>query len=88
MSLGSTFASTRSESDLGHDQHDRIAGGDDAADGINVRLEDNTVLRRAQIGAPKLVLRRHLALDIFADLAVGFAQFLGDVAAQLTDRLE
>ena len=40
-------------------------------------------MRRAQIGAPELVLRRHLALDIFANLTVGFAQFLGDVAAEL-----
>ena len=82
MSLGSTLTSTRSVSVSGTIEHDRVAGGDHAADGIRGRLEDDAVLRRADIGALELILRRHLALDIFADLAVGLAQLLGDVAGQ------
>ena len=68
---------------LRHDQHDRIAGGDDAADRIRGRLEHGAVLRRADIGALELILGGDLALDIFADLAVGLAQLLGDVARQI-----
>ena len=52
------------------------------------RLEHHAVLRRADVGALELVLRRHLALDEFADLAVDLAQFLGDVAAEILVDLE
>ena len=66
-----------------HDQHDLVAGGDDAADRIRRRLEHGAVLRRADVDAAELIFRRHLALDGFADLAVGLAQFLGDVTGEL-----
>jgi len=62
---------------------DRIAGGDHAAYRIGGRLKDDAVLGGANIGALELVLCRNLALDIFSDLAVGFAQLLGDVAGQI-----
>ena len=54
-----------------------------AADGVRRGLEDHAVLRRADIGTFKLIFRRHLALDVFANLAVGLAQFLGDVGGEL-----
>ena len=47
-----------------------------------------TLLRRADVGALKLIFRRHLALDVLADLAVGFAQFLGDVTGEQLIDLE
>ena len=65
---------------LRHDHHDGVAGGDHAADGVNRRLLDHAVLRRADIDPPQLVFGRDLALDEFADLVVGLAQILGDVA--------
>jgi hypothetical protein len=65
---------------LRHDEHDRIAGGDHAADGVRRRLEHDAVLRRADIGALELILRGHLAFNVFADLAVDLAHLLGDVA--------
>jgi hypothetical protein len=40
----------------------------------------DAVLRRPDVGALELILRGHLALDVFADLAVDLAQLLGDVA--------
>ena len=46
-------------------------------------MEDDAVLRSADISALELILRRDFALDIFADLAVDFAQFLGHVAGQI-----
>ena len=73
---------------LRHDQHDRVAGGDDAADRVRRRLEHDAVLRRADVGALELILGRHLALDVFADLAVGLAQLLGDVAGEFLIDLE
>src|SRR5262249_33897532 len=67
----------------GQDHHDRIAGGNPPADSIRGRLKDDTVLWRAQIGALELILRRNLALHIFADLAVSLAQLLGNVAGHI-----
>ena len=43
-------------------------------------MQHHAVLRRADIDPPQLVLGGHLALDEFADLVVGLAQILGDVA--------
>jgi len=51
-------------------------------DGVRRRLENHAILRRADVSALKLIFRRHLALDVLADLAVGFAQFLGDVTGE------
>jgi hypothetical protein len=65
----------------GYDKHDRVPGGDNATDGVNRRLEHDAVLRRAQIGTPELIFRSNLPLDVFADLAVGLPQLLGDVTA-------
>src|SRR6202021_3637584 len=68
---------------LRHDHHDRVARRDDTADGVGGGLENNAVLRGTKIGALELIFGGHLALDILAYLAVGLAQFLGDVAGNL-----
>src|SRR4029077_1862237 len=68
---------------LRHDEHERIAGGDHATDGIRRRFKYDSILRGAQFGALELILCRDLALDILADFAVGFAQLLGDAAGQI-----
>src|SRR5262249_120405 len=81
--LGIDFALDHQIVALRHDQHDRIAGGNHPADSIRGRLKDDTVLWRAQIGALELILRRNLALHIFADLAVSLAQLLGNVAGHI-----
>src|SRR6266702_2959056 len=65
---------------LRHDQHEGVTGGDDAADGMHSRLQHHAVLRRADVDAAKLILGGDLALDQFADLVVGLAQILGDLA--------
>jgi hypothetical protein len=67
---------------LGHDEHDRVAGRDHAADSMNRQLEHGSVLWGANLDALELVLGGDLALDEFADLAVHFAQFLGDLAGE------
>ena len=55
---------------------------------LDRRLKNRAVLRRANVGALELILGRHLALDEFADLAVGFAQVLGDVAGEFLINLD
>ncbi len=45
-----------------------------------VDCSDHAVLRRADVDPPQLVFGGDLALDEFADLVVGLAQILGDVA--------
>jgi hypothetical protein len=55
-------------------------GGDDAADGVHRRLQHDAVLRRADVDAAQLILGGDLALDELADLVVGLAQILGDLA--------
>src|SRR4051812_5524414 len=65
---------------LRHDQHESVAGGDDAANGMHRRLQHHAVLWRADVDTAKLVLGGDLALDHFADLVVGLAQILGDLA--------
>ena len=50
---------------LGHDQHERLARRDDAADRVHGELVDEAVLRRADVDALELVLGRDLALDQF-----------------------
>src|ERR1700730_11416594 len=65
---------------LRHDHHDGVAGGDDAADGMDRGLQHHAGLRRADVDAAQLVFGGHLALDEFADLVVGLAQILGDFA--------
>jgi hypothetical protein len=67
---------------FGHDQHHRITSRDHAADGVCGRLKDDAILRCAQVSSLELIFRGHLALDIFADFAVGIAQLLGDVAGE------
>ena len=47
---------------------------------MNRRLQHHAVLRGADVGPPQLVFGGDLALDEFADLVVGLAQILGDVA--------
>src|SRR6202012_4162931 len=68
---------------LRHDDHDGVTGGDDATDRMHGRLLDHAVLRRADIDAPQLILGGDLALDEFADLVVGLAQILGDLACHV-----
>src|SRR4051812_11703788 len=65
---------------LRHNQHEGVAGGDDATNRMHGRLQHHAVLRRADVDAAKLVLGGDLALDHFADLVVGLAQILGDLA--------
>jgi len=55
-------------------------GGDDAAERMHRRLLDDAVLRRADVDAAELVLGGDLAFDQFADLVLGLAQVLGDLA--------
>src|SRR3954453_20860815 len=62
------------------DQHEGVAGGDDAPNRMHGRLQHHAVLRRADVDAAQLVLGGDLALDHFADLVVGLAQILGDLA--------
>ena len=83
MSCGLTLASTVKIVGVRHDQHDGVAGGDDAADGVDVGLEHHAVLRRADVDALELILGGDLALDELADLAVDLAGLLGDLAAQV-----
>src|SRR5262249_42466488 len=66
-----------------HDQHHRVARGDDAADGVDRELMHHAVLGRAQVDALELVLRRHLALAELADLALDLAELFRDVAAEI-----
>ena len=61
---------------VGHDQHDRLAGGDDAAHRVHGELMHHAVLRRADVDALELVLGRDLALDQLAILRVGSRQLL------------
>src|SRR5262245_64003075 len=73
---------------LGDDEHDRIAGRDHAADRVNRRLKNGSVLRGANVDAFELVLGRDFALDELADLAINLAQFLGDIAGNILIYLE
>jgi hypothetical protein len=50
---------------------------------VDRELEHGAVLRRADIDALELILRRNLAFDELADLVLDFAQLLGDVAAEV-----
>src|SRR5713226_9401930 len=77
------FGLDRQRIGLRHDHHDGVAGGDHAADGVNRRLQHHAVLRGADVGPPQLVLGGDLALDEFADLVVGLAQILRDIADQI-----
>src|SRR6202035_3719851 len=86
--LGLDLDLDRQRVGLRHDQHDLVAGRDHAADRICRRLKHGAVLRRADVDAAELIFRRYLALDELADLAVGLAQFLGDVAGELLIDLE
>ena len=88
MSCGLTLRLDRKLVGIGHDQHDRVAGGDDAADGMHVGLEHHAVLRRADVDALELILGGDLAFDEFADLAVDFARLLGHFAAQIAVDLD
>ena len=47
---------------------------------MNRRLQHHAVLRGADVDPPQLVFRGDLAFDELADLVVGLAQILGDVA--------
>ncbi|MEY9250897.1 hypothetical protein ABH990_001895 [Bradyrhizobium ottawaense] len=50
------------------------------ADRVHRGLQHHAVLRRADVDAAKLVFGGNLALDQLADLVVGLAQILGDLA--------
>ena len=62
-----------------YDQHDRFPGIDDAADGVNGELVDEAVLRRHEVDAPKLIFRRHPALDQLGDLSAHLGDFLAHI---------
>ena len=82
MSCGLTLASTINVR-FRNDQHDRVAGGDHAADCVHLRFQHDAVLRRADVDALELIFRRDLALDEFTELGVDLAHVLGDLAAQV-----
>src|SRR5262249_22183644 len=65
------------------DQHQRLAGLNDAAYGMDIGLMDDAALRRADVDAHELVLRRHAALHQFGALALDLAQLLGHLAAEI-----
>src|SRR3954454_20038000 len=65
---------------LRHDQHEDVARGDDPTNRVYGRLQHHASLWRTDIDAAKLVLGGDLALEHFADLVVGLAQILGDLA--------
>ena len=88
MSFGSTLTSTESLSLSGT----IIMIGSPAAitppTVFAVDWNDNAVLRCADVDPLELIFRRNFALDSFADLAVGLAQLLGDVAGEILVNLE
>ena len=73
---------------LRHDQHDRLARVDDAADRMHRELVHEAVLRGADVDALELVLGRHLALDELADLGLAVAQFGRHLALEVLDELD
>src|SRR5262249_36781521 len=68
--------------DARHDALD-LAGRDHAADSVNRQLKHGSVLRGTNVDALELVFGGDLALDDLADLAVHFAQFLGNLAGEV-----
>src|SRR5215207_2305939 len=68
---------------LGDDHHDSLASDDHAADGMHGRLVDHAILGRPDVDTLELILGRDLALDELGDLALGLAQVLGDLRAQV-----
>ena len=83
ISCGFDLGLDRQVVGLRHDHHDGVAGGDHAADGVDRRLQHHAVLRRADVDPPQLIFGGDLALDELADLVVGLAQILGDLADQV-----
>src|SRR5262249_37894217 len=73
---------------LGDDEHDRIAGRDHAADRVNGKLKNGSILRGANVVSFELVLGRDFALDELADFAIDLAQFLRDLAGKILIYLE
>ena len=68
---------------IGHDQHERFAGLDDAADRVDVALEHPAVLRRHEIDALELIVGRYAALGHLGLLGPDLGQFLADLGAEI-----
>ena len=64
---------------VGHDEHDRLARIDHAANRMHRRLVHDAALRSAYVNPPQLVLRRDLALGELADLAIHLANIMRSV---------
>jgi HlyD family type I secretion membrane fusion protein len=73
---------------LRHDQHDWLARINDAADRVHGELVHEATLRGADLDALELVLRRHLALDELADLALDVAQLGRHLALEVLVELD
>src|SRR5262245_33051531 len=73
---------------LRHDLHDRLAVGDDAAHRVHAELMHDAALGRPDIHALELVLGRRHALLEFGDLALGLAQVLEDLGAEVLIELQ
>src|SRR5262249_23806469 len=67
----------------GDDQHDRLAGGDHAADGVNLEMKHPAVLGSANVDALQLVFGCYLALDQLGDLGADLGEVLADLGAQV-----
>ena len=88
MSCGAILASITSVSPLGHDQHDRLAGGDHATDGVHRKLVHGPRLRRADIDPLQLVFGGHAALPQFRLLGLDIAHLLADFRLEVLIELD
>jgi hypothetical protein len=66
---------------VGHDQHDGLAGLDDAAYSVHALLKHLAGLRRDQVDALELVLSGNALFDQFGLLAANFRKLLADLSA-------
>src|SRR5262245_24321268 len=73
---------------LRHDLHDRLAIADDAAHRVHAELMHDAALRRPDIHALELILRRRHTLLELGDLALGFAQVLEHLGAEILIELQ
>ena len=71
-----------------HDLHNGFAVADHAADGMHGKLVDEAVLRRADVDALELIFRRRHALLELGDLALGLAQVLEHLGAEILVELD
>src|SRR5215211_3797199 len=73
---------------IGHDQHYRLARGDDPADSMHIEMVHRSVLWRAQIDAFELILSGDFSLDIFGRLCSNFNEILSDLRTHVLINLQ